>query len=49
MKFKNSTNMNQKKYSKKETSKNIVKILVKIPPILTQFFTINQKNAQIQF
>ena len=49
MKFKNSTNMNQKKYSKNETSKNIVKILVKIPPILTQFFTINQKNAQIQF
>ena len=42
--------MNQIKYSKRENTKNIVKILVKIPPpILTQFFTISEKNAQIQF
>ena len=38
MKFENSTNMNQKKYSKKQTSKNIVKILVKIPPYFDSIF-----------
>lgn len=38
MKFENSTNMNQKKYAKKETSKNIVKIVVKIPPYFDSIF-----------